>query len=293
MQKTNASVIGSHFQDRNCPVCSSPRSEQIFEVPADPFFRQKYGILQARVGSCQGCGFCYTNPILSEELNDAQYCDPESGYNQMDKTSAEQAIWTDQLICYHELRSHLEAGAAVLDFGCGEGGLVYACQKGKFNAFGAELNQAAVARATKLGILNISSKPLSAFEDRSFDCVCCLHVFEHLPDCVPFVRQFRRLLKPGGWVFVMVPNYQSIKMRRNPGKYWGHPFQHMNAFSSGSLDRLFCGCGFRRVALKASWMTTPGLSNKVRVSMMVTKFAGNIFNFFPTKLLAAYQMTGN
>lgn len=36
------------------------------------------------------------------------------------------------------------------------------------------------------------------FQDNSFDCITCGYVLEHLPDPVPGLEEFARVLKPGG-----------------------------------------------------------------------------------------------
>jgi hypothetical protein len=44
-----------------------------------------------------------------------------------------------------------------------------------------------------------------ALPDGSFDAILCSHVLEHVPDDTAAMRELHRVLKPGGWVIVMVP----------------------------------------------------------------------------------------
>ena len=43
------------------------------------------------------------------------------------------------------------------------------------------------------------------FPDASFDVVYCSHVLEHVPDDRKAMREFFRVLKPGGWAVLLVP----------------------------------------------------------------------------------------
>jgi len=43
------------------------------------------------------------------------------------------------------------------------------------------------------------------FPDDSFDVIYCSHVLEHVPDDRKAMREFYRVLKPGGWAVLLVP----------------------------------------------------------------------------------------
>lgn len=60
-----------------------------------------------------------------------------------------------------------------------------------------DLNRADVME--KIDIENIQHP------DNSFDVIYCCHVLEHVPDDVKAMREFCRVLKPGGWALLLVP----------------------------------------------------------------------------------------
>lgn len=47
------------------------------------------------------------------------------------------------------------------------------------------------------------------FPDASFDAVVCNHVLEHVPDDRAAMRELRRVLRPGGWAMLLVPDVQA------------------------------------------------------------------------------------
>jgi SAM-dependent methyltransferase len=47
-------------------------------------------------------------------------------------------------------------------------------------------------------------------ESRQFDAVFCSHVLEHFPDPAAAVRKMRSLIRPGGYLLVIVPPYEPV-----------------------------------------------------------------------------------
>ena len=43
------------------------------------------------------------------------------------------------------------------------------------------------------------------FEDNTFDVIFCNHVLEHIPDDTQAMRELYRVLKPGGWAVLQIP----------------------------------------------------------------------------------------
>jgi len=48
------------------------------------------------------------------------------------------------------------------------------------------------------------------FRDEAFDLIVCVDAFEHFLQPESAVREFRRVLRPGGSIFLSVPNYSNI-----------------------------------------------------------------------------------
>lgn len=105
----------------------------------------------------------------------------------------------------------IPSGLTILDAGAGEcqfkkfcGHLTYIAQDfAQYDGSGGVGIQTGTWNNTKLDIVSdITTIPLP---DQSVDAVMCTEVFEHIPDPVSAIREFRRLLKPGGYLLITAP----------------------------------------------------------------------------------------
>ena len=97
------------------------------------------------------------------------------------------------------------AGRSVLDVGCGRGFLGETVEKAGGTYTGADL----VASRTGFR-LTLAEATRLPFPDDAFDGVFCVDAFEHIEDGVAAAVEFRRVLRPGGFVFLSVPNYSNV-----------------------------------------------------------------------------------
>jgi SAM-dependent methyltransferase len=83
------------------------------------------------------------------------------------------------------------------------------------------------------------------FRPASFDLIYMEAVFEHVLDPDGMLSQVRRLLRPGGVVFLAVPNMDSLSARLQ-GKYWawGAPPDHLYFYNPANLSLLLEKHGF-------------------------------------------------
>lgn len=98
----------------------------------------------------------------------------------------------------------------ILDFGCGAGGLTLRIREHCQETVGIDLDAQKLDFAREEAARrNIDKVEFICYEggdvplpDHSFDCIFCVDVVEHLPTPEKFIQDFRRLLKPGGWLLV-------------------------------------------------------------------------------------------
>ncbi len=137
------------------------------------------------------------------------------------------------------LRRHLPAGASVLDFGCGAGGLTQVIGE-RYRVLGVDSSKTAIEVAQRRAIdaqLIESNAPLP----EGFDAVCALDVLEHLDDDAGVARRLVAATRPGGLVILTVPAYSWL---------WGSMDEvagHRRRYRLRSLCALMASAGLVRV----------------------------------------------
>jgi SAM-dependent methyltransferase len=110
--------------------------------------------------------------------------------------------------------------ARVLDVGCGQGVALAPFQQRGCIATGVTLNDTdvAVCRAQGFDVHKMDQSFLE-FKDSSFDLVWARHVVEH--SIMPYytLTEFRRVLRPEGFLYLEVPAINTIGHERNPNHY--------------------------------------------------------------------------
>ena len=111
-------------------------------------------------------------------------------------------------------RLHLPSSGALLDVSCGAGEVVRLAVQRGLTATGVDISEV-VARTARRnvpprGSIGVSAGEHLPFADGSFDFVTNIGSLEHYIDPALGVREMARVLRPGGKVFVLVPNTFSL-----------------------------------------------------------------------------------
>jgi SAM-dependent methyltransferase len=92
------------------------------------------------------------------------------------------------------------------------------------------------------------------FPDHHFDVVLAASVFEHLQEPKKDLAQIRRILKPGGLLYVGVPNYRTLPIMFGKDDFFlNQPPQHVNYFTPTTLRVLLKDAGFRNVRISTGY----------------------------------------
>lgn len=148
---------------------------------------------------------------------------------------------------------YMGVGKRLLDVGCGSGKLLLWAQEHTWAVAGVDPSPNAIAAARSQGLLDVQIGAADALPHppNSFDCVLLSHSLEHVHHPRKALREVARVLRPGGNLIVVVPNFESV-FRIAFGADWQHldiP-RHLYHFTPHSLCSLAAAEGFENRALR-------------------------------------------
>lgn len=227
-----------------CPLCGGTSASVI----------ERCG--EVRTELCARCDVAYLTPVPSLPELGAHY---DEGYYADWITSQQRArrrLWRQRLALVRARR----LGGDLLDIGCGDGSFVEAAQSNGFLCAGTELSDYAAERVRRRLRIPVMTGPVRSIEwpAASFDVVTMWHVLEHLTDPRGDLAIVQRLLRPGGLLFVAVPNRLSTLFNGVYRMFKGGPPPfytpderelHLFHFTPESLRRLLESRGFRLLSI--------------------------------------------
>ncbi|HEY2258615.1 MAG TPA: class I SAM-dependent methyltransferase [Solirubrobacteraceae bacterium] len=108
-------------------------------------------------------------------------------------------------------RLPIGAGACVLDAGCGSGRTLQELTRyGEVHGIELDPDAAELARSRGYGEVRVGRLEELPWGPATFDLVTCLDVIEHTADDRITLTELLRVTKPGGYLLVTVPAYQSL-----------------------------------------------------------------------------------
>jgi SAM-dependent methyltransferase len=255
----------------NCPVCAGRDRDRVFEVAGVD------GLSTFTMTRCRGCGHLAIFPV-PEDL--ARYYD--SGYHAhgfvVPPPFAAAAGWRGAFkrallsvvygyevapapgagwralapllrVAAHKfmLFPRPENGRRLLELGCGSGAQLKVLAEAGWDVSGVELGASAARYARERLGLNVHQGSLESarLPSASFDVVVASHVLEHIPDPAAASVEIARVLRPGGRLYVSVPNGEAVEASWF-GRFWDWEApHHLHHFTPGSLGRMLERAGLR------------------------------------------------
>jgi SAM-dependent methyltransferase len=131
------------------------------------------------------------------------------------------------------------SGLEILEVGCGPGGMMEPlAEHGRVH--GIDISHDAIRYCRHRGFPNVvtGSGTDLPFADRSFDLVALFDAIEHIPDDRGVLAEVRRVIRPGGVLFISVPAYQFLYSQND------RLVHHQRRYTRRQMDRLLREAGF-------------------------------------------------
>lgn len=128
-------------------------------------------------------------------------------YNLKDRPKT---LYPNQLISYLIKRFKIKKKYKILDSGCGRGDFALAFAEAGLDVTGIDYtdNLGNEKLFSRLGGINLEEDSLP-FKDNSFDIVFSKSVLEHIHKPEKYLSEIYRVLKPGGKLILLVPDWQT------------------------------------------------------------------------------------
>ena len=245
--RTHGRIPEDLLRPRACPTCGS--ADAAHELDKD----------HMQLVRCRACDLVYVSPTFDEHHYIEVYASQEY-----------QDIVRDLGIKSHDYRVERFGRERVglmarqltmkapryLDVGCSTGFVVEAARDAGWEAIGTDLNPSAVEFGKSRGLdLRTVALGDGGFEPASFDAVSLFDVLEHLIDPREVVRACVGLLRPGGILFLYVPNYDSAsRLLMGADAHFIWPTHHLNYYTPATIRDLL-----GREGLDTAYVATEGL----------------------------------
>lgn len=229
---TTAAKIAASPGLRPCPLCGLQRFRPVFEP----------------IKKCLGCGLCLVNPLgefrgqnETEEyfLNDYLPLHLANHENSL----AERRAHIAAINRYFRLTSHPRH----CDVGCALGSMLQEAKAAGWDSMGVETSEFAARYAEEHTGCPVYAGTLqeAAFPSESFDVVTLMDVIEHVPEPSELMGEIYRVLRPGGVVFIVTPNFASFFVwlyGRTAYGVW--PDSHVVYLQPSTMAKLLRQAGF-------------------------------------------------
>ena len=164
----------------------------------------------------------------------------------------------------------LESGS-LLDIGAGTGAFLDHMQQKGWAVVGIEPDAHARSVAQKtFGITLQDGDALKDLPQQSFDAITLWHVLEHVHALHDYMDLLKSLLKPGGKLFIAVPNYQSLDAGIYKLTWAAYDVpRHLYHFSPQGMMVLLHRHGLKCIAKKPMWF------DSFYISLLSSKYKNN------------------
>jgi SAM-dependent methyltransferase len=212
---------------------------------------------------CQVCGFRHIDPLFTDEdlrkFYDGEFYEKERS-DYFSHAEEDKEWWILRYHHYYETLETHAPGKRLLDIGSGPGYFLEAGRDRGWQVLGFEPSRVAAdyTRARGIAVVNDYFSAGKARDHGTFDVISLNLVLEHLRDPIGLIEEAKRMLVPGGLLFVISPNdFNPLQMLlwKNLGfkPWWVVPRHHLNYFDPLSARKFFAARGLETLHQETSY----------------------------------------
>lgn len=223
-----------------CPVCGGSQ----FSLPSTcidyTVSHETFNIV-----SCLDCDFTLTSPRPEDEQL-GKYYQSENYISHSNKAATLldkiyllarnfTLKWKVSLLQKYYLK---QGEVHVLDYGCGTGEFLKACQASGFKIDGVEPSENARSKSSETNQIKILES-IHGLDGKTFDIITMWHVLEHIPDFELIIQKLKSKLATEGILFIAVPNHKSFDAQHYKQHWAGFDVpRHLWHFSSNTMKKI-------------------------------------------------------
>lgn len=203
---------------------------------------------------CKKCGLVYLNPRpAAEEISKAHEHGVHRGETDFDITGDYEPKKVNKYVKilgdFFNSKTFRKNGGKWLDIGCGFGEFLEALNE--FSNSGLDVNglEPNMNKVSSCKMRNLKVDLFDIDQHREqYNYISLLNVYSHLPDPVEYLEKIKKLLAPGGELFLETGHSSHL-----PAKYHHKPYyapDHLSFANRKILENILSNTGFRIVKIR-------------------------------------------
>jgi 2-polyprenyl-3-methyl-5-hydroxy-6-metoxy-1,4-benzoquinol methylase len=274
-----------------CPICNSTKFNYLLTSHDN-----HYGV-QGEFDhfACSDCTALFLNPMPTEKFLSNAYPSDYYAYQRL-KGNLRLRNLVKKIIFVNSNTKDpkFKTSGKILDIGCGSGEFLLGMKKKGWSTYGVEPSKSAAALGNQYD-LNIHNGTLltSNYSDAFFDYIRSNHSLEHIPNPHENLKEIARIIKPGGKLFIGVPNTDGFAFSFFKQFWWNLTApQHPINYNSRSLQALVLPYGFKRVS-ECTNSSYAGLLGSYQIKVNNKRgqrsAGGMLLNFIPFQMIGGFM----
>ena len=260
------------FEEVPCDFCGSSDADVVLKGPD-----RLHGLPgEFTVVACRQCSLARTSPRPTLESLGAAYPEQYDPYSKAPKHTPPQGLLRWSLVNFRDYPLRKKAPAItrapgrllagwvlnkrrnlgylpyrgegkLLDFGCGAAGYVAKMSAAGWDAQGMDMSAQAVAAGRDAGLtIHQGTLPGTDLGGELFDAVTMWQAIEHVPSPTATLAAVHEILKPGGRLLVVCPQFDSLAAEKFGACWYALDLpRHLTHFSRATLRAQVEAAGFK------------------------------------------------